>query len=101
MRRGKARSVTKGRRKRDISKPAPLPANARAFIEALQSSGRYVFTKEEAHRALRLSDIALKNALWRLVRSGRVASHGEGSMSSCHRSTKRRGPSLPHGSFGS
>src|SRR5579885_2293997 len=78
MRRGKARSVTKSRRKRDLSKPAPLPANARAFIEALQSSGRYVFTKEEAHRALRLSDIALKNALWRLVRSGRVASPRRG-----------------------
>lgn len=78
MRRHKARSVTKSRRKRDLSKPAPLPANARAFIEALQSSGRYVFTKKEADRALRLSEIALKNALWRLVRSGRLASPRRG-----------------------
>ena len=78
MRTGRARSVTKGRRKRDLSKPASLPANTRAFIEALQSSGRYVFTKGEAREVLRLSNIALKNALWRLVRSGRIASPRRG-----------------------
>ncbi len=78
MRTRRARSVAKGRRKRDISKQASLPANTRAFIEALQSSGRYVFTKDEAQEVLRLSNIALKNALWRLVRSGRIASPRRG-----------------------
>jgi predicted transcriptional regulator of viral defense system len=55
-----------------------LPVKARAFIETLQSSGRYVFPKDEALKALRLSDIALKNALWRLVRSARLASPRRG-----------------------
>ena len=78
MRKRITRSVPKRRRKRDLSQPAPAPVNARAFVETLQSSGRYVFTRDEARQALRLSDIALKNALWRLVRSGRIASPRRG-----------------------
>lgn len=41
-------------------------------------SGRYVFTREEALKALRVSDIALKNALWRLAKAGRVVSPRRG-----------------------
>jgi predicted transcriptional regulator of viral defense system len=54
------------------------PENLRAFLDALQSSGRYTFTREEAARTLGLSDIALKNALWRLARAGRVVSPRRG-----------------------
>ena len=54
------------------------PASLRAFLEALQSSGRYTFTREEAARTLGLSDIALKNALWRLAGAGRVVSPRRG-----------------------
>ena len=73
MRKQATRSASKGRTKRDRSQLLQRPRNARAFIETLQSSGRYVFTRNEARQALRVSDIALKNALWRLVRSGRLA----------------------------
>jgi predicted transcriptional regulator of viral defense system len=54
------------------------PENFRAFLDALQASGRYTFTRVEAARALGLSDIALKNALWRLARTGRVTSPRRG-----------------------
>lgn len=50
----------------------------RAFLDALQSSGRYVFTRKEALAALGLSRAALKNALWRLSKARRVVSPRRG-----------------------
>lgn len=44
-----------------------------AFLEALQSQGRYTFTRAAAARALGLSDAAIKNAFWRLARARRLA----------------------------
>ena len=78
MRKQTGKPNSKGRKKRDLLQSARSPLSTRAFIETLQSSGRYVFTKDEAREALRLSDIALKNALWRLVKSGRIASPHRG-----------------------
>lgn len=54
------------------------PENFRAFLDDLQASGRYTFTRVESAKALKLSDVALKNALWRLARAGRVASPRRG-----------------------
>ena len=59
-------------------RPGQPPAKAGTFIEGLQSSGRYVFTREEALKALRASPVALKNALWRLAKAGRVISPRRG-----------------------
>src|SRR3989449_1851405 len=79
MKNGRALSVGKGRKKRDRSRPSPQQLkSASAFLEALQGSGRYTFTRAEAAKALGLSDVALKNALWRLARTGRVASPRRG-----------------------
>jgi predicted transcriptional regulator of viral defense system len=75
----KTASVRKGRKQRDLSRPLPQrPENLRAYLDVLQASGRYTFTRVEAAKALGLSDIALKNALWRLARTGRVASPRRG-----------------------
>lgn len=79
MRKRRALSVRKGRRKRDRSRPSPQRLKSPgAFLDALQGSGRYTFTRAEAARALGLSDVALKNALWRLARTGRAASPRRG-----------------------
>jgi len=78
MRTRRAVSVTKSRAKRDHSQRGPSRANARAFVEATQASGRYSFTRAEILKALRTSDVALKNALWRLSRAGRVVSPRRG-----------------------
>ena len=43
------------------------------FVDGLQACGRYTFTKREAKENLRLSDIALKSALRRLEKKGRIA----------------------------
>lgn len=43
-------------------------------MQSLQSSGRYVFTRDEAREALRASEIALKNVFWRLSKAGEVVS---------------------------
>ncbi len=71
-------SVSRSRKKRDRSRPRPTAQRPKSFIEALQSAGRYTFTREEALKALRVSDIALKNALWRLSKAGRVISPRRG-----------------------
>lgn len=78
MRRRRVRPISKSRTKRDRSKPRQSAASAKAFVEALQASGRYVFTRDEALKAIRVSDIALKNALWRLAKAGRVVSPRRG-----------------------
>lgn len=54
------------------------PKSLRAFLDALQTSGRYTFTRAEARKALGVSGPALKNALWRLARAGRVAAPRRG-----------------------
>ncbi len=59
---------------RDLSRPSQQPTSPRALLDALHGPGRYTFTRAEAAQALGLSDVALKNALWRLARTGRVAS---------------------------
>lgn len=71
-------SVSRSRKKRDRSRPRQPAQRPKSFIEALQSAGRYTFTREEALKALRVSDIALKNALWRLSKAGRVISPRRG-----------------------
>ncbi len=70
--------VSNSRVKRDFLRPGQSPAKAGAFIESLQSAGRYVFTRDEALKALRASQVALKNALWRLAKAGRVVSPRRG-----------------------
>lgn len=42
------------------------------YVDSLQSHGRYSFTKEEAARALSVSNVALTAALHRLSKKGRV-----------------------------
>lgn len=49
-----------------------------AFVEALQSRGRYTFTQAEAVNADKRSDIALEAALRRLKRKGRIANPRRG-----------------------
>lgn len=71
-------SVSKSRAKRDLLRPGHSPARAGTFVGSLQSSGRYVFTRDEALKALRVSPIALKNAFWRLAKAGRVVSPRRG-----------------------
>lgn len=78
MRKRKSPSGRKGRKMRDLSRPSQQPTSPRALLDALQGSGRYTFTRAEAAQALGLSDVALKNALWRLARTGRVASPRRG-----------------------
>ena len=79
MKKRRAASVKKGREKRDRSGPSPQrPQSARAFLDALQASGRYTFTRAEAIKALGVSSIALKNALWRVAKTGRLASPRRG-----------------------
>lgn len=74
----KAVSVSKSRVRRDPLRPGPPPGKAAAFIDGLQASGRYVFTRDEALKALGVSPVALKNALWRRSRAGRVVSPRRG-----------------------
>jgi predicted transcriptional regulator of viral defense system len=78
MGRKKPVSVSKGRAEHDLLISGHSPAKAGAFIDGLQSSGRYVFTRDEALKALRVSPIALKNAIWRLAKAGRVVSPRRG-----------------------
>lgn len=49
-----------------------------AFVEALQSRGRYTFTQAEAMTADQRSDIALEAALRRLKQKGRIANPRRG-----------------------
>ncbi len=49
-----------------------------AFVEALQSRGRYTFTQTEAMTADKRSDIALEAALRRLKQKGRIANPRRG-----------------------
>ncbi len=74
----RAPKVSKSRKERDFSRPKAKGVTVRAFLEALQSSGRYAFTRKEASAALGLSEGALKNALWRLSKAGRVVSPRRG-----------------------
>ena len=80
MKRRRTLSVRKRRRKRDSPRPSThrSPKSLRGFLDSLQASGRYTFTRVEAAKALGRSDIALKNALWRLGRAGRVVSPRRG-----------------------
>lgn len=73
-----ARSIAKSRKRRARSRSRPPVVHPLDFVEALQASGRYVFTREEALKALRVSDVALKNALWRLAKAARVVSPRRG-----------------------
>jgi predicted transcriptional regulator of viral defense system len=49
------------------------PGSLAQFVDHLQSRGRYVFRRDEAIRALAVSDIALKFAARRLVAKSRLA----------------------------
>jgi len=70
--------MRKSRRKRDVHRSTPRLKSPRAFLDALQTNGRYTFTRDEAARALGLSDVAIKNALWRLAKAGRLVSPRRG-----------------------
>jgi predicted transcriptional regulator of viral defense system len=48
------------------------------FLDSLLADGRYTFTRTEAAQTLPLPPIALKNALWRLSRDGRIVSPHRG-----------------------
>ncbi|MBI5442215.1 MAG: type IV toxin-antitoxin system AbiEi family antitoxin [Deltaproteobacteria bacterium] len=48
------------------------PKTLAEFVDHLQASGRYTFTRAEALQTLGLSGTALKNAAWRLTEKGRV-----------------------------
>ncbi len=67
----------KANRRSDQPDPHPIaPHPARtlpSFIDALQASGRYVFTRDEALRALGVSEVALKLAAQRLAQKHRLA----------------------------
>ncbi len=78
MRKRRTVPVAKGRRKRSLSRPRPKASSPRAFLETLQASGRYSFRRTEALKALGISRVALKHALWRLARADRVAAPRRG-----------------------
>ena len=65
-------------KKRRPGKKAPRVNSLRAFLDDLQGAGRYSFAAGEALKALGVSSIALRSALWRLARSRRVASPRRG-----------------------
>jgi predicted transcriptional regulator of viral defense system len=50
----------------------------RGFIEDLQASGRYVFSRDEIQSNLPLSPIALRHALWRQAKAGRLIAPRQG-----------------------
>ncbi len=77
---GKRRAppVRKRHARRDLSKPTGKAPGPGAFLDSLQSRGRYTFTRAEAVRAPGLSDAALKNAFWRLARARRLAAPRRG-----------------------
>jgi len=77
---GKRRAppVRKRHARRDLSEPTGKAPGPGAFLDSLQSQGRYTFTRAEAARALGLSDAAIKNAFWRLARARRLATPRRG-----------------------
>ena len=78
MSRSRAPKASASRKEHASSRPRPKRISFREFLDTLQSSGRYVFTREEALAGLGLSQVALKNALWRLSKAGRVVSPRRG-----------------------
>lgn len=52
--------------------------NVSAFVDRLQASGRYTFERAEARSALKISDVAFKAALRRLVAKGRICAPRRG-----------------------
>lgn len=73
----RAVKLTKRRTKRDVSRTKPRPS-FRRFLEGHRASGRYTFSRAEAVSTLHLSDPALKNAAWRLSRTGGLVSPHRG-----------------------
>ena len=78
MRKRRAITVGKGRGKRALPRPRPKTSSPGTFLETLQASGRYAFRRTEALKTLGISRVALKHALWRLARAGRVATPRRG-----------------------
>ena len=66
------------RKKPSPGKTAPRVKSLGALLDHLQGAGRYSFAAGEALKALGVSSIALRSALWRLARSRRVASPRRG-----------------------
>jgi predicted transcriptional regulator of viral defense system len=56
----------------------PSPRTLPAYVDRLQQSGRYTFTREEALKTLKLSPVALKHAARRLSHQGRLLSPRRG-----------------------
>lgn len=73
---GRARSISKHLSQRDLSKP--LGRGVLSYLNSLQSQGRYVATKAEVVSALKPTEDSLRNAMWRLSKSGRIVSPHRG-----------------------
>ena len=69
--------IENAHRRSDPSDPHSVAPHAArslsSFVDALQAKGRYVFERDEAMRALGVSEAALKLAAQRLVRKRRLA----------------------------
>ncbi len=70
--------TTARRRVKGDASRSKTRSSLRRYLEGLRKSGRYTFTRAEALSAARLTDVALKNAAWRLARAGRLASPHRG-----------------------
>ncbi len=57
---------------------ASTPSSAAAFVDHLQASGRYVFTRAEAQEGTHLEGTAMESALRRLRARGRIATPRRG-----------------------
>lgn len=60
-----------------MQKTSP-PRTLRAYVDSLQQSGRYSFSRDDALAAVRLSTVALKRAAQRLSQQGRIVSPRRG-----------------------
>src|SRR5947207_2043165 len=78
MKKHRSVRVAKGRGKRSLPRPKPKASSLATFLEVLQASGRYTFRRTEALKALGISPVALKHALWRQAKAGRVAAPRRG-----------------------
>jgi len=61
-----------------VKKPTIQARNLPDFVDALQSSGRYTFRREEALSAMDVSEVALQSAARRLAAKGRICAPRRG-----------------------
>jgi predicted transcriptional regulator of viral defense system len=71
--------MSKTSEKRRVVRTSPQsPASLRTYVDGLQMTGRYTFTRQEAHQALGISEIAFRNASRRLIAKGRIVAPRRG-----------------------